>query len=611
VLCTPLWLYLLIAFLVRAWLIIHSSGVIDGDESIVGIQAEHILHGELPIYFYGQPYMGSLEAYLVALLFALAGPSVWALRAEPLLLSLVIVWLTWNLAAKLADLAHLSDYARRCFMHVAALIAAIPPLYDTVLELRTLGGYVEIFVLMLLLLLLTLQLLYRWSKGAALWELAAYWAGIGLVVGLGFWVNPLLVFAVVAVGIWILGYCISTTRRMNFGRLRSCPTSESGLFAARQARQEGQPLWWFLAAALAAVPAAAVGSFPALYWGAQNQWENVQYLVRRGGSTQAGNVGNLALHYFQCVAPQVLGGPLSNESLTLRILHVLPVLLGSACAIGVVLLVGASLLVDTPLLQSLQRLAALPLLFGLCNVIFFCIGTGPINCSQDYVSRYATPIMLVLPFYYASVCTAILLWLYERQAQQQVGDVDQAAVQEATPARRLTVSNFGLAGLFIILLVTVCSQTLSYRFTDAGSTFQSPSCTYAPANDELIISYMQHEPVHYAWGISWIGYPIVFKTNGGIIVADPRPVLKHSSNLGRIPAYVVATQGAERPSMLVFVKHGDVHPLLLRTLDMLGVTYRAAFFPSQPGVDVLLATPVNRTVPLSASDAFLQVFTNC
>jgi hypothetical protein len=85
-----LWLCLLLALVVRVWLVARTNGVIDGDEVLVGVQAEHILRGELPIYFYGQPYMGSLEAYLVALFVAIGGPSAWTLRAEPLLLSLVV-----------------------------------------------------------------------------------------------------------------------------------------------------------------------------------------------------------------------------------------------------------------------------------------------------------------------------------------------------------------------------------------------------------------------------------------------------------------------------------------------------------------------------------------
>src|SRR5215467_6857208 len=121
-----LWVCLLLALVIRVWLVARTNGVIDGDEVLVGIQAEHILRGELPMYFYGQPYMGSLEAYLVALFVAIAGPSAWTLRAEPLLLSLVVVWLTWKLAVALADTAQLPSldksgtYARLIFMSVAA-----------------------------------------------------------------------------------------------------------------------------------------------------------------------------------------------------------------------------------------------------------------------------------------------------------------------------------------------------------------------------------------------------------------------------------------------------------------------------------------------------------
>src|SRR2546423_6339612 len=139
---SPLWLCLLFALGIRIWLAYHTHGIIDGDEAMVGIQAEHILRGEHPYYFYGQAYMGSLEAYLMAILFAIAGPSVWMLRAEPILLSLLIVWLTWRLAGALADAAHLSPFAQQLFQTIAALIAAVPPLYDTVVEMRALGGYV-------------------------------------------------------------------------------------------------------------------------------------------------------------------------------------------------------------------------------------------------------------------------------------------------------------------------------------------------------------------------------------------------------------------------------------------------------------------------------------
>src|SRR5438309_11203539 len=107
VILSPLSLCLLLAFGIRICLAYHTHGVIDGDEAMVGIQAEHILRGEHPIYFYGQAYMGSLEAYVMAVLFALGGASVWMLRAEPTLLSLLVVYLTWRLAGTLAQTAQL------------------------------------------------------------------------------------------------------------------------------------------------------------------------------------------------------------------------------------------------------------------------------------------------------------------------------------------------------------------------------------------------------------------------------------------------------------------------------------------------------------------------
>jgi hypothetical protein len=200
----PLVFCLLIAVVVRAFIVIHTQGFIDGDEALVGIQAEHILRGELPIYFYNQPYMGSLEAYIMAGIFAIAGPSVWALRAEPILLSLVVVWLTWKLASVLADTAGLPLQAKQWFMTIAALLAAIPPLYDAVLQLRMLGGYIEIFIFMLLLMLFALKLTTRRAAGASRRELAWRWAGIGFIVGLGLWVNPLISYGIFAAALWIL-----------------------------------------------------------------------------------------------------------------------------------------------------------------------------------------------------------------------------------------------------------------------------------------------------------------------------------------------------------------------------------------------------------------------
>src|SRR5258708_14962428 len=100
-LLSPLWLCLLVAVIIRIWLIMRTHGTLDGDEALLGIQAEHILQGERPIYFYGIPYFGSLEAYIAAGLFALFGPSVAVLRIEASAFGLLLVGATWWLAGLL------------------------------------------------------------------------------------------------------------------------------------------------------------------------------------------------------------------------------------------------------------------------------------------------------------------------------------------------------------------------------------------------------------------------------------------------------------------------------------------------------------------------------
>jgi hypothetical protein len=68
-------------------------------------------------------------------------------------------------------------------------------------------------------------------------------------------------------------------------------------------------------------------------------------------------------------------------------------------------------------------------------------------------------------------------------------------------------------------------------------------------------------------------------------------------------------KNAVRPSFLVFIKHGKPHPHLLQLLDAEHVTYKVAFFPSEPGVDVMVVTPLNRTVSPFESKSF-DIF-NC
>ncbi|HLI08358.1 MAG TPA: hypothetical protein VKV40_17470 [Ktedonobacteraceae bacterium] len=607
---SPLWLCLLAALIIRVWLTVRTHGTLDGDEALLGIQAEHILRGERPIYFYGIPYFGSLEAYVAALIFAFFGPSVAALRGETTAFSLLLVAVTYWLASLLARAAHLPRYARRIFATVAALIAAIPPLYDGIVEMRTGGGWIETFILMLLLLVAAFRLTTRWHEGASNRELAARWAVIGFLVGFGMWIYPLISEAILAAGLWILiDRIVDLSQRIR--------TAEPLLTAMWRSLQG-------LLLAVVAIPACAIGFTPGIIWGAENNWANITFIRSLGGGwsiQRLHTVEKVASMYRTCVAPRIISGATPVESPLLQAIHSPLLLVGTFCIFATAALFIVSLLWPHPTFVQVRRLTALPVIFGVCTAVLYCTSSASasilISCTADFGGHYASTLALALPFFFATAFTLASMFLYEKSRKPLTdapipGRVDQSHLRSlpfvpavAAPARRLSLA--ALIALGALLLAYLGGQAVTYGLTNADEAFQSAYCTIAPANYGPIITYMEQEHIHYAWATNLLGYQISFETDNRIILADPLPLIHPSIAINRIPAYTSAVKNADRPTLLVFVKHGDQHPYLLQALDAAHVTYRVAFFPSQPGVDVMVVTPLNRTVsPLTSKS--LDIF---
>ena len=421
----PLLFCLLITIVVRAFIVIHTHGFIDGDEALVGIQAQHILRGEFPIYFYNQSYMGSLEAYIMAGIFAVVGSSVWALRAEPILLSLIVVWLTWKLAAALADTAQLPLHAKQWFMTIAAFLAAIPPLYDTVLELRTLGGYVEIFIFMLLLLLFALELTNRRATGASRRELAWRWACIGFIIGLGLWVNPLICYAILAIAIWIVWDWIKALSEARKSKIIHDNQHPPPVYPPSFTPVRQTFLKTLLLPSLVSIPACILGLTPAIYWGVLNQWKNITYILQLSGNppfrpgvqaqypTRLDVFLGLEHLYTTCVGPRILSGALPGENAALGLLHTPTFIMNGLSILATIALVAVSFTHPRPLLMTVRKLAALPIVFASSVSLIFCAtetaASGLTACQFDFAGRYATPLMLVIPFFVATIFTVVIL----------------------------------------------------------------------------------------------------------------------------------------------------------------------------------------------------------
>jgi hypothetical protein len=594
-LLSPLWICLLFALLIRVWLLVHTRGVIAGDEAMVGLQAEFILRGQHPVYYYGQPYMGSLEAYFAALLFTIAGISVWTLRAVSILLSVFLTFLTWRLAGAIADTTNLPAYAKRRFMIIAALVAALPPVYDAVIEMRMMGGYIESFVIIAWLLLAGFRLTQRWSAGASLRELALRWAGIGFLIGLGMWVDPLIVPAIAAIAVWIAGYCFVQLYKLS---LVTMDEAKPGLFYLLKG----------LLLFVAAIPASLVGFAPAIYWGAKNQWQNVAYIFSHGGGNPFKTILGIQGYYNSCIAPRIIGGALPSQGdVSYANPHLLTfgLVIGGFCLFASIAAIGVSLFWRTPLLVNTRRLTSYALLFAICSTAVFSISAVSIRALEvgcgpwDLVGRYATPLLVALPFFVAAIFTIISVYVQERGTgrtltQSENGAAPTNHVQPVRITRRSPFTTVVLGGLLVVLVVYLGLQSYAYFTADPGYTFQTSACTMAPANNDPLIAYLQSQHIRYVWSHGWMGDPIAFKTDGAIITADARFLTGYQPYLGRIQAYTVAVWHADRPSVLILVHHNDSAKLQL--LTSWNITYRVTSFTSEPGYDVLVVTPLNRSL---------------
>jgi hypothetical protein len=191
-----------IATLLRILLISQGWPEMDSDQSTMGLMALHIAYrGEHPVFFYGQHYMGSLEAFLAAPLFSLFGPSTFSLRLG--VISLFILFLiSMYLLTRLL-------YSKQLALATLILLC----LGSSVLlqrELATIGGYQEtIFfgsVAFLLATWLALSLSHVVSRRDQRWRLVAY-AGWGLAVGLGIWSDFLILPFVLGAGLILVVFC--------------------------------------------------------------------------------------------------------------------------------------------------------------------------------------------------------------------------------------------------------------------------------------------------------------------------------------------------------------------------------------------------------------------
>lgn len=195
----PVWGWLFgIVFLAIVWKIIWlaiGAFPFNADEAITGLMARHILQGERPVFFYGQSYMGSLDAFLAAGLFRVFGDGVQAIRILQIMLYICTIITTACLGKKLTQSWETGL--------AAALLMAIPVVNVTLYTTVSLGGYGETLVLSNCAYLCAMQLQSSPPDTQRSTRRDGLLLGlIGLIAGLGFWVFGLSLVATIPAAVF-------------------------------------------------------------------------------------------------------------------------------------------------------------------------------------------------------------------------------------------------------------------------------------------------------------------------------------------------------------------------------------------------------------------------
>lgn len=193
------------ATIARLVLISYNWPVTNSDEGNMGLLAMHVAYrGELPIFFYGLPYMGPLEGYIAAPLFHLFRTSLFALRVGLLLLFVPFLISMYYLTRLL--------YTKKFALAIVVLLSLGSNLLIQQ-QLKAVGEYPEMELSAALIALLACWLAlssHTFSADATVQvkrRRAIIYGLLGLVIGIAVWVDFLILPVVAAAILLLVLFC--------------------------------------------------------------------------------------------------------------------------------------------------------------------------------------------------------------------------------------------------------------------------------------------------------------------------------------------------------------------------------------------------------------------
>ncbi len=351
---------LLLACAVRLPFLMNHAGRLNADEAMVGFMAQRILAGDFPVFFFGQAYMGSFEAYLSAVVFFAVGSSPRTLIVVPLCFSLIYV-------------AGIGLVARRWFGRIGGFAAlawgAMGPAFLLDYGLSPMLGYIETLVYGTFMIIVVQRDLSRPAGSAGESRLFLV---LGVITGLAVWTNLLILPVLAACGVMV--------------GLRNIGTA-------------------FVRVGGAFLTGVLLGGAPFWLWNAANGFAT--FVLTRGGDV--GRIDISIGRFFREAAPYILG---LKDLVSLKWIPIITPALCAAYVVLVVLFLGRRWRGgDAGAWKRLERPDTMILLLILFTTASFVLSRFGLMGSPRYLLPLYLPVPLLIASAISGPRSTIIRWV--------------------------------------------------------------------------------------------------------------------------------------------------------------------------------------------------------
>lgn len=512
----------------------------NADEAIIALMAKHILQGDRPIFFYGQAYMGSLDAYLVALVFKLVGIHVWGVR----LVQIVLYSLT------IATTALFGKYLTGKWKVgvLAAWFLAIPTISITLYTTVSLGGYGETLLIGNLILLTTLKIV-RDVSGEQKKVPIIPWFGLGFLSGFGLWVFGLTLVYSIPAFVYLVWYWMRTKQsRLSSNKFINWRNT----IRLWMGKNKNSALAEYSGSWNIALVGFALGSIP--WWVYAQQASPSKLLLELGGGAISGVE---SINYFGQIYQHILNLGLFGSTVMLGLrppweirwlaLPLAPLVL--IFWIGVMVYAYKQTLNDLIIDPKDARFSHAPLLNGVIMMVLVGFINSPFGADPS--GRYFLPVGVIMVLFAAQA-----VWKWQIKWGRYVWV------------------------LVIPVLVFHLWGTLQVaRITPPGVTTQFDAVTQIDHRfDRELIEFLRDQGEHWGYTNYWVAYPLAFHSSEDLVFIPRLPYhqdLRYTRRDDRYQAYDRIVDQSDRVAYIT-TNNPTLEEHLRINFSNLGLTWEEA-----------------------------------